>query len=148
MRRYTLGLEASERLKAMPLFQGLSFPQLQMIARLLDGAEAEAGEEVMTQGTHSFQYMIIEEGAADVFQDGARISALGPGDFFGELALLGGGTPRTASVVATTPLRALVLTSHSLHQIREHMPVVAERIDIKAQERLARDAATAGNTDR
>ncbi len=147
MRRYTLSRDASSRLKDMPLFQGLSFAQLQMIAPHFDGAEAEAGEELMSQGTYSYQYIVIEEGTADVFQDGAKIGALGRGDFFGELALLGGGKPRTASIVATTPLRALVLTSHSLHQIREHVPLLAERIDAKAQERLARDAAAASGAN-
>lgn len=145
MRRYTLGLDVSQRLGELPLFQGLSVAQLQMIARELDGAEAEAGEALVSQGTRTYQYVIIDEGEAEVFQDGVRIASLGPGDFFGELALLDGGTLRTASVVAKTQLRALVLTAHSLHQIREHLPLVAERIDEKAEERRARDAEAAGS---
>jgi CRP-like cAMP-binding protein len=147
VQRHSIGRDGSERLRAIPLFEGLSAAQLRMLAEVADGVEAEAGESIMVQSTRSYQFVIIEEGEAEVLQNGARIRMLGPGNFFGELSILKGGTPRTASVIATTPLRALVLSSTFLHQIRERVPLVGERIDREAYERLARDANAAGSAE-
>lgn len=143
MKRHTLGLDATERLAAVPLFDGLSVAQQRMIARLVDGVEAEAGETIVAQDTHSYQFVIIEDGTAEVRHDGASVSVLGAGDFFGEIAILGGGRPRTATVIASTPLRALVLTAQKFNQVCEAVPLVGERIARTAQERLARDAGAA-----
>lgn len=111
MRHYTVGADGAERLAPIPLFEGLSTAEMRMVARLGDGVEAETGEVILEQSSHSYQLVIIEDGQAEVLRDGARVAVLGPGDFFGELAILGGGAPRNASVTATTPLRALTLSS-------------------------------------
>ena len=142
MRHYTVGADGGERLAAIPLFEGLSTAEMRMVARLVDGVEAQAGEVIVEQSTHSYQLVVIEDGQAEVLRDGVRVAVLGPGDFFGEMAILGGGAPRNASVTATTPLRALTLSSHYLHQIRERIPLVRERVDRVAQERLAKLTAT------
>lgn len=147
MRHYTVGVDGIERLAAIPLFEGLSVAELRMVARLVDGTEAEAGEVVVEQSTRSYQFVIIEEGEAEVLRNGARVRMLGPGEFFGELAILSGGTVRSASVIATTPLRALVFSAHFLHEMCERIPVVRERIDREAEERLARDASVAGSAE-
>jgi CRP-like cAMP-binding protein len=147
VRHFSVGDDASERLGAIPLFDGLSVAELRMIGRLVDCLEADVDEVIMDQGRHGYEFVIIEEGEAEVLRDGVRVRLLGQGEFFGELAILGDGTPRTASVVATTPMRALTLTSHFLHQIREQIPLVRERIDQEAQERLARNASAGGSAE-
>jgi CRP-like cAMP-binding protein len=147
VRHFTVGGDASERLGAIPLFDGLSVAELRMIGRVVDGVEADVDEVIMDQGMYGYEFVIIEEGEAEVLRDGVRVRMLGPGEFFGELAILGGGEARSASVVATTPMRALTLTYHFLHQIREQIPLVRERIDREAQERLARNASAAGSAE-
>ena len=62
------------------------------------------------QGDYGYEFMVIEEGTVDVFRDGERIDSMGPGDFFGELAVLDDGK-RDASVVATLPVRVVTLTA-------------------------------------
>jgi CRP-like cAMP-binding protein len=118
-----------------------------MLGRLVDELTAEAGETIVAEGEHGYEFTIIEQGEADVLQDGQRIRLLGPGDFFGELAILEDGTPRTASVLATSPLRGLVFTAHFLREIRERVPLVGERLDRVARERLERDANAGGGIE-
>jgi CRP/FNR family transcriptional regulator, cyclic AMP receptor protein len=147
VRHYTVGADGVERLEAIPLFAGLSVAELRMVARLVDGVEADAGETIVEQSTHSYQFVIIEEGEAEVLRDGVRVALLGPGEFFGELAILAGGSVRTASVIARTPMRALAFSAHYLHQIREGIPQVRERIDREALERLARNASVVASDE-
>jgi CRP/FNR family transcriptional regulator, cyclic AMP receptor protein len=140
VKRHTLGLDAGQRLAAIPLFDGLTGAQHRMISRLLDGVEADAGETIVVQDTHTYQFVIIEQGTAEVRHDGAAVTVLGPGDFFGEIAILSGGQPRTATVIASSPLTAFVLTAQKFNQVCEAIPEVKERLTRTAQERLDRDA--------
>jgi CRP-like cAMP-binding protein len=80
---------------------------------------------------------VIEEGDADVIQDGEPVSKLHKGDFFGEIGLLATGT-RTASVVASTPMRLLAMFSRDFQQIERKMPAVAEKLREAMRERVAR----------
>jgi len=89
---------------------------------------------------------VIEKGTAEVTQSGRTINRLGPGEFFGELAVLGDGTPRTATVTATSPVRGLVFSAHFMREARKRFPVVGERIDAAATEHLQADAARAATS--
>ena len=73
---------------------------------------------------------MIIEGTASVAQDGEQINDLGPGDFFGEVALVK-DTPRTATVTASSPVRALVVTAQNFRRLIEHQPNI-ERTVLKA----------------
>jgi CRP-like cAMP-binding protein len=105
----------------------------------VDEISAEAGETIMRQGDPGYEFVMIEEGTADVFRNGERVNTVGPGDFCGELAILGDGVSRTASVVATSDLRGLVLTAHFMREMRERLPSVGARIDQVAAEHRERD---------
>jgi CRP-like cAMP-binding protein len=144
MRRHSVGPDGPQRLERIPLFADLSPGQRQMLARLVDEVVAGSGETIMAQGGPGYEFMVLEQGAAEVLQDGERINAIGPGDFFGELAVLGDGGPRTASVIATSDARGLVFTAHFTREIRARFPLVKERIDRVARERLERDAQARG----
>jgi CRP/FNR family transcriptional regulator, cyclic AMP receptor protein len=139
MQRRTVGRDGASRLEKIGLFAELSTGQRQMLARVLDEITATAGETLMREGDPGYEVLILEEGTAEVLQDGARINEMGAGDFFGELAVLETGGPRTASVVATSPLRAIVLTAHFMREVRERMPAVGTQIDRAAAERRQRD---------
>ncbi|HTR88829.1 MAG TPA: cyclic nucleotide-binding domain-containing protein [Solirubrobacteraceae bacterium] len=143
MRRHSVGPDGPERLARIPLFADLSPAQRNMLARLVDEVAAAAGETIMAEGGPGYEFMILEQGAARVLQGGEEINTMGPGDFFGELAVLGDGAARSASVIATSDARGLVFTARFTREIRERLPLVRERIDAVAEERLRRDAQRA-----
>ncbi len=140
MQRRSIGTDGPQRLGAIPLFDGLSAGQLSMLGRLLDEVLADPGEVLMAEGSQGFEMMMIEEGSAEVCQHGERINVMQPGDFFGEMAVLADGSPRTASVVALTPLRALLFTARFARTMHDRVPQVGERMEQAARERLERDA--------
>jgi CRP/FNR family transcriptional regulator, cyclic AMP receptor protein len=137
MRRKAIGTDGASRLEKIDLFEGLSTAQRQMLARLVDEVTAAAGETIMREGDFGYELLVIEDGTADVLHDGSLINTLGRGDFFGELAVLSDGALRTATVVATSPLRAIGMTAHFMREVRERMPAVGEQIDRAAAERSA-----------
>jgi CRP-like cAMP-binding protein len=139
MRRKTIGSDGADRLQAIHLFSELSLGQRRMVARLVDELVAEPGEELMREGDLGHEVVFIEDGNADVRQDGALINTVGPGDMIGELAVLKDGAPRKATVVAVSPLRAMVLTSHFMRDLHTQMPDVAQAIDRAAAEHRERD---------
>jgi len=133
-------MSGAERLGAIPLFEGVSAGQLSMLGRLLDEIVADAGEVVMEEGTQGFDLMMLEEGTAEVSRGGERINVMEPGDFFGEIAVLEDGAPRTASVVALTPLRALVFSARFVRTMHDRLPQVGERMEETVRQRRERDA--------
>jgi CRP/FNR family transcriptional regulator, cyclic AMP receptor protein len=126
-----------ERLSNVPLFASLTPDEL---AKLRDWTETRthaAGERITPQGASAYSFFVIEEGTADVVQDGTTIGTLGPGDHFGEIAILDGGR-RTADVVATTDLRLAVMFGQTFRQLEAEMPSIAARIRATMEERLGR----------
>jgi CRP/FNR family cyclic AMP-dependent transcriptional regulator len=143
MQRSTIGSDGAGRLEKVDLFAELSTGQRRMLARIMDEVTAAAGEAIMSEGEPGYEALVIEEGTANVLQDGTPINTIGPGDVFGELAVLGDGAPRTASVVASSSLRAIVLTAHFMREVHDRMPTVGEHIERIAAERRDRDAGRA-----
>jgi CRP-like cAMP-binding protein len=119
----------SARIAKLAPFKDLTPAQQSMLARMLDETRFAAGATLVSEGESGYEFMIIEEGTVDVFRGGERIDAMGPGEFFGELAVLGDGAQRNATIVATSPVRILTLTSHYMREVRERMPAVADQID-------------------
>lgn len=117
------------RLKQIKPFAGLSASERKELARVVDEFSAATGTTPISQGDYAYEFMVIEEGTVDVFRDGERIDSMGPGDFFGELAVLDDGSKRNASVVATSPVCVVTLTAHYMRVVREHMPQIADQID-------------------
>lgn len=91
-------------LQGVPLFAGVRDRDLKTLAKALAERTYEAGSSVVTEGEGAAGFFLIEDGVASVRKGGDEIRRLGPGDWFGELALIDGG-PRTASIVAETDLR-------------------------------------------
>jgi CRP-like cAMP-binding protein len=81
---------------------------------------------------------VIEEGSAEVRRGQTTLGTLGAGDFFGEIGVLASDRRRTASVVATSPIKAVRLTTHQLRMIAEEMPEVEERLRAAIAEREQR----------
>lgn len=101
----------TEELKRVPLFNGLSQRQLKALARDFHERTFRPGVTVVREGKMSgVDFFVLAEGQASVTVKGKKIDALGPGDYFGEMALIG-RRERAATVTADTPLRCLSMKS-------------------------------------
>jgi CRP-like cAMP-binding protein len=96
------------RLKSIPLFTSLDNKELTLVARHADEVSVEAGRTLAREGDMASEFFVIEEGTATVTKEGEVLNRLGPGDFFGEIGLLE-TLKRTATVVADTPMRLIVM---------------------------------------
>ena len=123
-----------ERLKAIPLFAEVSDEELFTIAPFAEEANVQAGEVLVKEGQHSYQFMAIEEGQAEVTRSGEHLADLGPGDFFGEMGLLQ-RTLRNATVTAKTNMRVITLTGWDLKRVERAAPQAIERIRAVLEER-------------
>jgi len=81
----------------------------------------------VSAGRFGYEFFVIENGTAEVVRGEEHIADLGPGDFFGEMALLG-DTVRNADVVCSSPMTAMVMTDSAFRALARHMPDVAEEI--------------------
>ena len=88
----------------------------------------------MREGDYSYQFVAIEEGTAKVERDGETVAELGPGDFFGEIGLLEKSL-RTATVVATSPMRLITLTGWDMARVEKAMPEAIEELHSTIEER-------------
>ncbi len=116
-----------DHLANINLFSACSKRDLQRIARASDEVSVEAGRVLVEQGQMGREAFVILEGKANVKRNGRKVTTLGPGDQFGELALLDGG-PRTATVEAATPMRVLVLTQRGLVSVLEAVPGLSRKV--------------------
>jgi len=125
-----------ELIKQVPLFAGLSKRELEQIAAIADEIDLREGKELTTQGKSAREFFVLLEGSADVTKDGQRINQLGDGDFFGEIALVS-RSPRTATVTATSPVRALVITDRAFRHLLEESPQIQLKVLEALAERIA-----------
>jgi CRP-like cAMP-binding protein len=123
------------RLGTLQPFVGLSDAELGTIAEVAEEYEEQAGTTLIREGDYGYEFIVIEAGTAEVVKDGLAVDEIGPGDFFGEVALLGDGRLRNASVIATSQVRIMAITRHHMRVLRERLPAVAERMERAAAER-------------
>jgi CRP/FNR family cyclic AMP-dependent transcriptional regulator len=119
---------ARDSLAQVPLFAGLPPRHLKRVGDLTDEVRFMEGATVVRQGDAGDTFYVILEGEAKVAGPSGRVvNRLRPGEFFGEISLLDGG-PRTASVVAETPLKMLSLSRSSLLRLVQREPAVGVRL--------------------
>jgi len=116
--------EVVTRLSKVPLFSGCSQRDLQTIARVVKDIDHEDGTVIAREGEPGIGLFVIADGTAVVTIGGAKKATLGPGDFFGEIALLDGG-PRTATVTATSDVKLLGLTEWVFRGLMQEHPSIA-----------------------
>ncbi|MFN2545542.1 MAG: cyclic nucleotide-binding domain-containing protein [Actinomycetota bacterium] len=122
-------------LAKLPLFSACTPKELREIARLATKISALEGEVLAKEGGLGREFFVIADGKARVILKGDEIAVLGPGDFFGEMALLDQG-PRAASVVAASPMVLYVIDARGFGDLIERVPFVARRILRGLSERL------------
>src|SRR3954465_2769257 len=123
-------------LDSIALFEHLSKHQRQEVARQADEVDVEAGKRLVSEGRFGYEFFVIENGTAEVVRGTEHLADLGPGDFFGEMALLG-DTTRNADVVASSPMTAMVMTDTAFRSLARKMPEVAEEIRAACRRRTA-----------
>lgn len=106
------------------------------MAKLADEIDLSPGKEMTRQGSSGREFFVILEGTADVNRDGETINTLRSGDFFGEIALVS-RLPRTATVVATSPVHALVVTDRAFRRLLEDLPELKTKVMEAIADRLA-----------
>ncbi len=122
-------------LAGVPLFAGCSRRELREIAAALDEVVVPAGTVLTKEGATGREFIVIVEGAADVQRRGRTVNELGSGDFLGEIALVGRG-PRTATVRATRPTHALVMTAPAFRALLRRTPSLQWKVMEALAERL------------
>ena len=108
--------ERVERLRAVPLFAGCSDKQLRFIASRVEDLDLPQGKTLTEQGKSGGEFFVVLSGEAEVERDGKVVDTIRAGDHFGEISLLDNG-PRTATVVARTPMRCLVLSPRQFQDV-------------------------------
>ena len=116
-----------EQLAQVRLFSAFNKKELALIARASDEVSVPAGKELVREGTTGHEFFLILSGEASVRRNGRKVVTLGSGQYFGELALLDRG-PRTATVVAETPMELLVLGQREFAGVLDEVPHLAHKL--------------------
>jgi CRP-like cAMP-binding protein len=128
--------EKVEWIRHVPLFSQCSRRELAQIAGIADEIDLRDGKVLIREGESGREFFVLLEGNAEVTKDGRRINTLGPGDFFGEIALVS-QSPRTATVTATSPVHTLVITDRSFRRLLDDQPEIQRKVLVALAERLA-----------
>ena len=124
-----------ELLSRVPLFADCSKKELRQVASIADEIDFRPGKTLTRQGAPGREFFVLLEGTVDVVRDGKKISELGAGEFFGELALVS-NIPRTATVTATSPIRALVVVDRDFRRLLKDDVSVAVKVLATMAERM------------
>ena len=128
----------TSRFAAFPVLADLPEAELDELATAMSEVEVEAGAKVVTVDDYGTAIYFIEQGEADVLPDGDEATeTLGPGDIFGEIALLLTGE-RSATVVARTPMQLLSLSGQDFQRIRADVPELEQSLRRLGAERAGR----------
>ncbi len=126
-----------ELLSKVPLLAGLDRHALEEVGRLADEVDLPAGRVAARQGSSGDEFFLIVEGTVRIERDGQLLRDLGPGDFFGELALLG-HTGRTATATCVTACRLMVVGHREFHQLLTQFPTIQGAVLRSVATRIAR----------
>ncbi|HSO49549.1 MAG TPA: cyclic nucleotide-binding domain-containing protein [Acidimicrobiia bacterium] len=119
--------EKLDKLGSVPLFSGLGQKDLEQILDRMKETFHVAGDHVIDEGRAGLGFHLILEGEASVIRNGRTAARLGPGEFFGEMALVDDG-PRSATVVASTDLTAVVLSKWEFRPLLKDHPEMAWKL--------------------
>jgi CRP-like cAMP-binding protein len=122
-------------LEGVALFSSLSGKERAQIARHADEVSVPDGTALAREGEFAHEFFVVEEGTAEVRKGDEVINELGPNDFFGEIGLLESDR-RTASVVATSPMKLIVMFQREFRQMEHDYPDVADRLRAAIRARL------------
>ena len=117
----------TSRIAGIPLFEGLEQADLAAVAAAATEMEVAEGDRLATEGDFGHAMFAIESGTAQVSADGQQLAVLGPGDVFGEVAVMAAGR-RMATVVASSPMRVIALFKRDVWALERTSPEAARRL--------------------
>ena len=129
-----------DEMNQVPLFSGLSKAEINSLKRLMTAVSINSGKTIVREGDVGREFMIILSGTASVSRQGNKFATLVPGDFFGEMSLLGKG-PRSATVTAETDLLVEALNRREFATMLHKNPEIAEKILADAHGRSTQEAS-------
>ena len=133
-----------ELIRHLPLFELCSKRDLRRIATLAVEREIDEGGELIREGEPGTEFFVVVAGEIEVRRRGRRVARLGAGSYVGEIALLS-RSPRTATVVATTPLRVLAIAGRDFVELLDSIPELWLKVARTLADRVdADEAAEAG----
>lgn len=128
-------MSLADTLPNIEMFSELSKKELKNIAALMTPIQVKMGRVLTKEGDPGREFMIIIEGTATVKRKGRVLARLGPGDFFGELAIVA-GVPRTATVIADTDMVIETLNRREFTSLLDESPRIAKKVLVGAVRRL------------
>lgn len=129
------GFDAVHALGHVDLFRGLSPKDLAQVADMTKELDFPAGKAITDEGGAGARFYVLIDGQADVMIGDDVINTLKAGDYFGEISLID-GQPRTATIVARTPVRTLSLSSWNFRPLIKEHPSIAEGVLLQLCRRL------------
>jgi CRP/FNR family cyclic AMP-dependent transcriptional regulator len=114
-------------LKSIWLFSSCTGSELRKIRSSLDEIEVPKGKVLVEEGRIGLEFFLIVTGKAAVTRNGKKVATLGPGDYFGELALLD-RRPRSATVTSETDLDVLVLSQRQFNGLLQSVPTIGRKM--------------------
>lgn len=142
-----------ERLKAVPLFASLSKKELGLLLHQADHLRYPARYRVVREGANGEEFWVVIEGELSVLRNDREVARLGPGDFFGELAVID-PAPRDATIVSKTPVELLVVGRRRFWSVVEDVPALSRKLlvtlarRVRSYDEAAGKAAPAGRARR
>jgi CRP-like cAMP-binding protein len=127
---------SADDLARLPLFAGLEEDQLAELASWFEERSVAPGTRLIGEGAAGYSFFVMVHGAAVATSDEVTLAELEPGDFFGEIAILGDGR-RTASVTTTAPSAVLTMFGTEFRRLQASQPAIADAITDAMQARLA-----------
>jgi CRP/FNR family transcriptional regulator, cyclic AMP receptor protein len=124
-----------EHLARVPLFSNCTKQELRSLARRTTDIPVKEGQVLVKEGELGYEFFVLIEGRARVSRGGRKVGELGPGEFFGELALLE-RVPRNATITALTPGEAIVLTRDDFDAAIAEAPGMTRKLMIGMARRL------------
>lgn len=115
--------EKLDLLKRVPLLAALGRREIEEVGRLAEEIDLPAGKVLMREGDTGREFYVLVAGGVSIERGGELLRTMGPGDFFGEIALLAEG-PRTATATTTSPSKLLVLAHREFHSLMDRFPAI------------------------
>lgn len=129
-----------KRIRNLPMFAACNKKELEEIDRLTDEVHVAAGRTIMAEGDLGQEFALVLSGEAEVIREGHVVATLGPGDYFGEVALLD-SVARTASVVAKTDMELEVLDRRGFNTLLDDLPQLSRSMLKGLAQRMAEHQA-------
>lgn len=124
-----------QHLANVKMFSSLNKKELGLIEKAADLVKIKPGTEIVTEGKIGHEFYLILSGEASVKRGRRKVATLGPGNYFGEMALLDRG-PRSATIVADTDMELFVISQREFMAVLDRIPQVAHKLLVSMAARL------------